>query len=317
VSIAPLPSCTSPPGALTDHARVHQVDEALPSRLSTLVLPRGLIRDWDYVPGAPRHWLALRRRVRAWWHAQPAPARAVIKPPAAGDMWIVYFVFAPEGRLEARHHFTLARCRDVAGARLMVVCAAPSVGQVPVELSRYADALYWKDLPGYDFSAYALALHEIASVCPGASVLVLNDSVLGPFHDLAPFLRSRRWQLSGFTASSLVENHIQSYAFVLHEITAALMKALASVFPVNHGYSRPGDVILCQEVWLAQLASRTISVGARWFSEAPFVADATLVCPFTLLDDGFPFLKRSLLGKHSTFQDPAEVRAVLDRLGHP
>ncbi len=199
----------------------------------------------------------------------------------------------------------------------MVVCAAPSADRVPAELSRYADALYWKDLPGYDFSAYALALHEIASKCPDASALVLNDSVLGPFYDLGTFLRHRRWQLGGFTASSLVENHIQSYGFVLHGITTTLMQSLASVFPADRAYSSSGDVILCQEVWLAQQASRSISVGARWFSEAPQIADATLVCPFSLLEDGFPFLKRSLIGKHSTFQDPAEVRAVLERLGHP
>ena len=286
--------------------------------LPTAVQPlraAGLISSWDF-EGNAGLWLNIRRNWRRINRSMPAPAQLKIKPVSPRDIWVVYFVFAPNGQLTPHHLFSLERLREM-GYAVMVVCATASPASVPVELSQLADALYWKDLPGYDFSAYAIALHAVAEVSPGATVCVFNDSVYGPMHDLRSFIDGPKWDLSGFTASSLVENHLQSYAFVLRDVTPVRMAALSKVFPLDRSYYRGEDVILCQELHFATVAASHMRVGAFWYGVAGEVDDPTLDRPFELLAAGFPFLKKSLLGKHSKFQKIEEVRATLKNVAYP
>ncbi|MDR7150078.1 lipopolysaccharide biosynthesis protein [Hydrogenophaga palleronii] len=144
----------------------------------------------------------------------------------------------------------------------MVICACPEGHPVLDELQTLCDALYWKAEKGWDFSAYAVALSELAHLSPGADVLVMNDSVFGPFRPLVPFMEAAPWRFTGFTANSLEENHVQSYAFVVKAIDAALMDALAPVMSTAWSYNSADPVILHQEKKLARVAAPHFSIGA-------------------------------------------------------
>jgi lipopolysaccharide biosynthesis protein len=199
----------------------------------------------------------------------------------------------------------------------MVVCAAPAPSSIPAQVDRYADALYWKGLSGYDFSAYSAALREISRKSAHSTVMVINDSVYGPFTDVRHVLHNPPWELTGFTATGEIENHIQSYAFVLQDVTPRRMLSLASVmFPVL-ALSRTDDVIRVQESRFARIASKSMRVGSYWYSDGIAVVNPTLTLPFELMATGFPFLKRSLTGKLQDRQDVARVRELLFTLGHP
>ncbi len=275
----------------------------------------GLSKDWAFVPN-PTRWLTWRRAVRHLLHARAAPRHVALKLPDQRDEWIVYFIYSPEGTLTEDRVFTLSRLKDL-GLPLLIICASRAPEHIDPEIGRFADALIWKDLGGYDFSAYAIGLDAIAARSPGAAVCVLNDSVFGPFSDLRPILRTSPYDFLGFTASSLVENHIQSYAFAARSVTPQFMKHMRSIFPVKHAYNRAGDVILCQELAMARVASQYGSVGALWYGQAGMVMDPTLNKPLELLDAGFPFLKKSLLSKRGSFADRDAVVERLDRLHHP
>lgn len=277
----------------------------------------GLIHHWDFTASR----LETGMRWRTWWRVatrrQRAPQRIELKAVRPHPVWILYFVFAPDGRLNAGHEFTLARLRET-GLPLLIVCAAPSVEALPPQLHDSADALYWKDLPGYDFSAYALGLHAIAAGSPGATVFVMNDSVFGPFGDLRPIIAAPPWDLTGFTASSLHTHHIQSYAFIMKGVESQRLTLLRDVLPTQFAFNRGQDVVHHQELGFAQAAAQHMSVGSFWFSpDSRRVADPTLNRPFELVEAGFPFVKRSLIGKHAQFQEAEAVRALLRRLGHP
>jgi hypothetical protein len=277
----------------------------------------GLVANWGFEPGRVLLSRHLQRCMRFATGLRRAPRHQVLKPMRARETWTMYFVYAPDGHLTPAHEFTLARLRDM-GIPLLVVCATQEVGQVPRRLFDLADSLYWKSLDGYDFSAYALGLHAVAAASAGATVCVMNDSVFGPFSDLRPLVSSARWQLTGLTASSLVENHIQSYAFSMRDVRAQMLAPLSTVFPVRFAFDRADNVILFQELRFARVAARHMSVGALWFSpDSGVVADPALMRPFELVAAGFPFVKRSLVGKHSQFQKRDEVLALLSDLRHP
>jgi lipopolysaccharide biosynthesis protein len=277
----------------------------------------GLTADWNFQTGRVLPRLRLQRCMRVTTGLRPAPRHQVLKPIRAREAWMLYFVYAPDGCLTPAHEFTLARLRDM-GTPLLVVCATQEVGKVPRQLFDLADSLYWKSLDGYDFSAYSLGLHAVAAESAGATVCVMNDSVFGPFSDLRPLVSSARWQLTGFTASSLVENHIQSYAFSMRDVRAQTLAPLRTIFPMRFAFDHAGNVILFQELRFARVASRHMGVGALWYSpDSDVVADPALMRPFELVATGFPFVKRSLVGKHPQFQSRDGVLALLSELRHP
>lgn len=280
-----------------------------------LVGIEALVRDWTFHPSRG-DWLS---RIEGWrrrGNHVPAPAHRTLISAGPRARWMVYFIYAPDGRLSPAHRFTLARLRaDDAG--LMVVFAAPDARMIPAELAEQVDALYWKDLPGFDFSAYAVALDALAALSPGADVFVMNDSVYGPFCPVDAVWADMKWDFTGFTASSNIRNHIQSYAFLLHDWTPAKRAALNGVMRPGRAYDGYRDVVFCQEAMLATVAARSMSVGALWYGRPQQVSDATIQAGLPLMAAGFPFLKRSLFTKYPQMVDQAAALATLAAAGHP
>lgn len=276
----------------------------------------GLTSPWDFVPSPLAGEIRWKRALFPYIYARRRPSHSVLKPLSARDRWIVYFVFTPDGRIGAHHTFTLQRLKDL-GWGLFVICATQSVSRVPAELTAYADALYWKDLPGYDFSAYTLALEALSQHSSGATVFVLNDSMFGPFTDLNKFVSASPWEFTGFTASRLNENHIQSYAFAIRNVTPDRLGDLRDVLHARKAYNDVDAVIWCQETCLARVAARSMSVGAYVYNDGKSINDPCLHMPFEMLDAGFPFMKRSLLGKMAHFQNTERVIHYLEANGHP
>lgn len=283
--------------------------------VSSAVIP-GLVQSWTFQPSPVRWADRLRTVNRVLRHARPAPASAVLKPASPEARWVTYFVYVPDGELTASHRFTLERLK-ASPLPVLVVCACPRDAVVLHTLREFCDGLLWKDLSGYDFSAYRLALAHLAAFSPGADVLVMNDSVYGPFTELRDVFDSASWALTGFTASNQRAPHIQSYAFLLRDVRWSTIVRLAPVLPPGIAFNQFRHVIDLQETRFARVAARSMSVGALWFGDVRDVSDPTLVRPLELLDRGFPFLKRSLLGKHQGVIERERVLARLEALGHP
>ena len=285
--------------------------------LTELVRPfSGAQTNWGFVPSRPRWDIVLRRWPARLARRAPPPWK-MLAPPTGTGRWLLYFMFLPQGQLLQQHRFTLARLA-AENARLMIVCACPPGHKVLDELQTQCDALYWKALHGFDFSAYAIGLNELARHAPSSDVLVMNDSMLGPFAPLTPFIERAPWRLSGMSASALSENHLQSFAFIVRELNTDFLRAVAPAMSTDWCYDAIDPVILQQETRLARAASRHMSVGAFWYTDGSRFLDLCLNCPEQMLDAGFPLLKRSLVGKFAgSFQDPAAMQTLLQRLGHP
>jgi lipopolysaccharide biosynthesis protein len=271
---------------------------------------------WDFEATRPLLGTTL-GRWRMRWTRVAAPAWRALRPVRPRARWILYFIHAPHGQLTPGQRFTLERlAREDAG--LMLVCSCPAEDPLLTELKTICDALYWKDQPGWDFSAYAIGLHAVAAYSPGADLLLMNDSVYGPFHRLTPFIEQAPWRLSGFTGNAGNENHLQSYAMVFRKVDRVLLQYLAPVVSTAWSYNSASAVILLQETLLGRVASRHMSVGAWWYTDTKVHGDLCLHCPQQMIEAGFPFLKRSLVGKFAgVFQPEDQVRALLLRLGHP
>lgn len=272
-------------------------------------------RDWDYAPSRIGHYTRWLRLTAIARRRRPPPF-AVLRAPRPAERWCLYFLYLPDGRVTDAHRYTMERWRQ-GGTRVLAVAATPGRDRaLEDELAGLTDALIWKGLGGFDFSAYALGIGAIARSSPGASLFVMNDSVLGPLGDVEALATGMRWALTGLTASSRIENHIQSYAFRLSSVTPATVAALRPVLSDRYAHDRYRDVIYAQETQLARVAARAMSIGALWYADHP-LADPSLYSAIALVEQGYPFLKRKLLTEHRQLYPADELRAILERHGHP
>ena len=147
------------------------------------------------------------------------------------------------------------------------------------------------------------------------------------------------WDLTGFLASSSVENHLSSYAFVLRGVTPDRCAALAPVLSTRWCHNGFNEVVLGQETRLSRNAARTMTVGSYWYMpvatpfpplhrslayklwgeppgrELDLSGNVLLSRPLQFLDAGHPFLKRSLFGKFAELEDRDRLRAALRERG--
>lgn len=272
--------------------------------------------DWDFPGYVTERWRKRQMVEALLRRSVPAPKYQVLKQVRPKDRWVSYFLYLPDGVLTAAHLFTLQRLRDESDRGLLLVCAAPGPTRVPSGVANYCDALVWKELHGFDFSAYAIALWQMAKHSPGAQVVMLNDSVLGPFSELKPLVSRAHWDLTGFTGSREQCPHIQSYAFIFRRVTALSLVRLSTVFLPMRSFNSFDDVVQYQELRFANVAARQMSVGAFWAGTSAG-ENITLTEPVELLKAGFPFVKKSLLTKHKRFQQEGEIKEKLLALGHP
>lgn len=277
----------------------------------------GLIHNWSFTRSIPAPAARLARLKTVTTGLRAAPPNQVLRRLERRDRWNVYFLYLPDGRLSSGHRHTLSRLRTLQGG-LFVVCATPEPAMVPPEILDVCDAAIWKGTSGFDFSAYSLAMREVARLSPGADVFLTNDSVLGPFGDIDSVLRTAPWQVTGFTAWSAFENHVQSYALFVRDVTPDLVRGLRTVLLARTAFNRFQDVVNWQESRLARVASHMMTVGALWFEPRFDAGDPSLVRAASLLRVGFPFLKRSLVGgKLAHRADQETLHRLLDERGHP
>ena len=275
-----------------------------------------LTPDWDYTASLPTARTQLRRLV-SMRHIRRAPNFKLLEErDTATGRWIAQFFYCPTGELTASQHFTLARIKACNDHKL-IICASPSPNLTPKSLEGCADLLYWKSLRGFDFSAYAIALRELSVRASGSDVTLMNDSVFGPFVPFEDLWHGAHWDLSGFTAASTWENHLQSYALQIRGITPDRLSRLRPVFRDRTAFDHYAGVVLNQETRLGAVAARSMSVGARWFEGAEQKFDPSLHAALSLLEAGFPFLKKALFTKHEGIERLSDLKAALIKRGHP
>lgn len=275
----------------------------------------GMIKNWDFLAN-PVSYRLRKHYIKIFLTGMhKKPAFKELKAVHAKPQWIIYFIYCPTGALSLAHYYTMSRLRD-SGINLLIVCAAKNPLEIPADLYKYADALIWKTLSGFDFSAYTMALWAISKKSPHSDVFVQNDSVFGPFNDFENDFASPPWDLTGYTASSEESNHLQSYAFFMRDVCSLTMAKLSTVFFPLVALNSFQDVVILQELRFARVAARHMKVGAFWFEKDKSV-NPVLVKPFELIDAGFPFLKKALLGKNSQFQKMDEVKTKLYEMNHP
>jgi hypothetical protein len=171
---------------------------------------------------------------------------------------------------------------------------------------------------GYDFGSWAIALHRYPGTLSARTVLLLNDSLAGPFdridHLLAE-LDASAADVWGLTDTSQFGHHLQSYWLgfrggSIGETPVARFWRDIRVEPTKDA------VIWRNEIGLSRMLQRERFVIDQAISYRRVVAEGqnpTIIGWRRLLDRGFPFVKRELLHRPEVAPDGEMVRHELRR----
>ena len=145
---------------------------------------------------------------RTWRGADPA---------SGSNHHAVYVHFNPEGVV---HDYVVEQLQQLvaSGFRITFASNAPRLHEPSIELIRpLCKQVIWRRNRGYDFGAYKDGIAAIGDLSACDRLLLMNDSVYGPFRSLTEVFASadpNKTDVWGITDSSDGHYHIQTY-FIL------------------------------------------------------------------------------------------------------
>lgn len=192
-----------------------------------------------------------------------------------------------------------------------LVSALDDEGYLPVIVSASPDGPDLDSLPksavvlvrpnvGYDFGSWATALHLLPSARSTAEVLLVNDSMVGPFAPIRPVIeraRSSGAQVWAATSSLQVAPHLQSY-FLRFAPGVLGCRELEEFFHGVRHLSNKVAIVRRYELGLTRAIRHAGLRSAAGFPAGSLGAgraNPTTEAWRELMEAGFPFFKRTLL----------------------
>lgn len=171
---------------------------------------------------------------------------------------------------------------------------------------------------GYDFGSWATALERYPTIRRARLVLLLNDSMAGPFAPLDGLLthfEGSDADVWAITDSRQLEHHVQSYClgFKGGTLEDAGLRSFWSDIRVQPTREA---VIEWYELGLSRLLARrrlVVDVAIPSWKVVDVDDNPVINGWRRLLDLGFPFVKRQILREPHVCPDGAEVRGELRR----
>jgi len=234
----------------------------------------------------------------------------------AGELALfVSFADGPALKPHVGHHIERLTAHGIR-VRLIVNTAVPA-HELRVEPALLAklDGLWVRQNTGFDFGAWAHALHACPDRAGCERLFLINDSIVGPLDDeayarLLARVRASTADVLGLTEGLNPQRHLQSYFLVLQG-RALTSRALGAMWARVRNWPTKGQVIDIYERRLTGLALAD-GLGCETLfpslSGDPLASDDTSLRWAELVAAGFPFVKARVIAAHRT--DPTLQRLL-------
>ena len=140
---------------------------------------------------------------------------------AKSGRFAVYAVYTPDGKLASYHEAVLADLRKAGYCTVLVNSAVEGAERLAIQAKELADAVVVRSGEGRDFASWIVAIaHYLPVVRHAEHVVLINDSLVGPFDELPPILRALERDpadFKGLTDSFETAYHLQSSFLMLSD----------------------------------------------------------------------------------------------------
>jgi tetratricopeptide (TPR) repeat protein len=131
----------------------------------------------------------------------------------------IYAAFIPDGHLKAYHKMMLRALQDVGYVTVIVNGTLGAASRLAQETGDLAQGIIVRRGPGRDFASWVVALAHLAPALTQVDhLLLVNDSLIGPFGDLGALIKGLEHDsadFKGLTESTEIARHLQSSFLML------------------------------------------------------------------------------------------------------
>jgi lipopolysaccharide biosynthesis protein len=196
---------------------------------------------------------------------------------------------------------TLVRQLDSAGYRIVVVSAAEVRGRLEWNGDLPEDAVLIRQPNiGYDFGSWAIGLELAGGAREAERVILVNDSLIGPFSSIRPLLDN--FEQTGADVWAMTDtyqyfHHLQSY-FLGFSGGVLGERALSKFWNDIRVEKSKWNIIRNNELGLGQLLASegfTMTSAFRADQVVKHGDNPVIRGWWRLLDRGFPFVKREIV----------------------
>lgn len=238
----------------------------------------------------------------------------------------LFITHAPEGRIRGHVEPYLRAFTDNATDIVLIVAADQRKTVVPEAIRDLCTAVYLRENRGFDFAAWAHVLLEDGDLLDSQTLYLVNDSLVGPldagdFAALLSKIDACPEAVVGLADNFYYSHHLQSFFLALKKRCLSsyafniYVQGIAN-WPDKNAVITEYELTFSGRMRAAGLGMRSLfSAQNRHMS---LVNDPrnnrTLFDWENLLSQGFPFVKRSLLGEHAAIGGEA-VREAIEARG--
>ncbi len=178
--------------------------------------------------------------------------------PGSRRMLCVFAHYDRDGLVDDYVLHYLARLNEL-GCEIIFVSNAPGLGEAGIARVReYCSRVIARENVGYDFGSWRDGLASCGDLSLYDRIIIANDSVYGPIHDIGPVFRAMESQGAkawGITDSLRYGRHLQSY-FLVFDRTVAMSAAFQTFWRDLPDYRLKHVVINRCEVGLSHRLRR-------------------------------------------------------------
>lgn len=170
---------------------------------------------------------------------------------------------------------------------------------------------------GYDFGSWAVGLEMFPRIRRGRYVLLVNDSLVGPFSSLKPLIQdfeAAQTDVWAATNTTQIHEHLQSY-FVGYRRGVLADRALRQFWRNLPEESEKRNIIERYEFGLSRLLLAEGLTTSACFDSERVVApteNPTVEGWKRLIELGFPFVKRQLLVNPEIVADGSTIPSFIE-----
>ncbi|MDQ1547648.1 MAG: hypothetical protein QOH69_2552 [Actinomycetota bacterium] len=223
---------------------------------------------------------------------------------------------------EARVSKSLAEfIRQLRALNYEVILIRASDNPAPLEWPGNAPAdvvVLRKPNLGYDFGSWAVGMDRFSELLSREFVLLVNDSLVGPFATIEPIIRDFEEAVCdawGVTRSTQFMPHLQSYflGFKNQTLCDPSVRQFWNNLPIE---TDKNTIVQLYEMTFTRLLFAEGFVATACFESARVVIEGenpTIVGWRRLLDLGFPFIKRTIVAAPDLVSDGWSISATVQK----
>jgi tetratricopeptide (TPR) repeat protein len=258
--------------------------------------------------------------------------RTVVGQVARSHRLAVYAIYVPDGELKAYHRAVLDALRNADYTTIVVNSTMMRADSLAEDALERAEAMVVRSGPGRDFASWIVALAHFAPVLEHVDhLLLLNDSLIGPFGDfrsVLDLLENDPADFKGLTESFEREYHLQSSLLMLSRdalFSQAFLKFFLNFAPpkTRDSVVREGEIGLSMQLKAAGITTASevsySSLVEKWLRDLGGQVDWAQALPDRLEELGLSqLLSPEVAERFSVYlEDWLFDRAAFLRTGLP